>query len=118
MENHFDKDNSLHEHRGDRPEGMALEPRPANSDIHAGTPLAVRGRTEDPAQENRESRLLLRCAYSKARADAASQADLSADPRGQLPGSGLRIIWESWRITQSQFRYREIGVVDLGNLDG
>jgi hypothetical protein len=28
-----------------------------------------------------------------------------------------RVRWEWWRITQSEFRYREIGVVDLGDVD-
>jgi hypothetical protein len=27
------------------------------------------------------------------------------------------VIWEYWRITQSQFRYREPGVVDLGEIE-
>jgi hypothetical protein len=33
---------------------------------------------------------------------------------GQNPA---QVIWEHWRITQSEFRYREAGEVDLGNLD-
>jgi hypothetical protein len=29
----------------------------------------------------------------------------------------VKVVWENWRMTQSQFRYRGIGVVDLGDLD-
>jgi hypothetical protein len=29
----------------------------------------------------------------------------------------LKVIWNWWRTTQSDFHYREIGEVDLGNLD-
>jgi hypothetical protein len=28
-----------------------------------------------------------------------------------------RVTWESWRIAQSQFHYRPVGVVDLGEID-
>lgn len=29
----------------------------------------------------------------------------------------VQVLWEPWRITQSEFRYREIGEVDLGCID-
>jgi hypothetical protein len=29
----------------------------------------------------------------------------------------IEVIWQHWRITQSEFHYREAGEVDLGNLD-
>jgi hypothetical protein len=29
----------------------------------------------------------------------------------------VRVIWEHWRITQSEYHYREAGEIDLGNLE-
>lgn len=45
------------------------------------------------------------------RRDLRQQA--SAEDAGQVE----RVIWEFWRVTQSQYRYRgSCDVVDLGNL--
>jgi hypothetical protein len=110
------EDNSMPFNRSDRLESMVPESRSENSNIHAGAPLALRGRTEDPTIEDRQPGLLLRRAYSTARAYAATEAGLSTDPRGQLAGSAIRVIWESWRIKQSEFQYRQRGVVNLGEI--
>lgn len=32
-------------------------------------------------------------------------------------GSGETVIWEFWKVSQSQFRYRPVGVVELGDVD-
>jgi hypothetical protein len=108
------EDNSLHKHRGDRPEGIVPEPRPANFDFHARAPVAVYRRTKDPATENRESGLLFRCPYTAPRTSAAEGVPTAGD--GHEPGSPVRVIWEHWRVTQSEFRYRELGIVDLGKI--
>jgi len=73
MENDLDKDNPLRVNRSDRPTGAVPEPRPANADVYERAVAAIRGRTEDPAADDRESRLLLRCPDSKARAAAIVQ---------------------------------------------
>jgi hypothetical protein len=33
------------------------------------------------------------------------------------PGPNQKVIWEYWKIAQSEFHYREPGVVDLGEID-
>ena len=73
MENHFDKDNPLHEHRGDRSASSVPESRPTNAHLYERALAAIRGRTEDPAENNCESRLLIRCSDSKARDAAIGQ---------------------------------------------
>ncbi|MGA3293786.1 MAG: hypothetical protein ABSE45_07360 [Candidatus Acidiferrales bacterium] len=33
------------------------------------------------------------------------------------PASPIRVIWEWWRVSQSQYHYKESGTVDLGDLN-
>jgi len=38
--------------------------------------------------------------------------------RGYSTGGMTHVVWEFWKATQSQFRYRETGVIDLGIIEG
>ena len=33
------------------------------------------------------------------------------------PANPIKVTWTWWRMSQSEFRYREIGEIDLGNFD-
>lgn len=118
MENRFAKDNSLHEHRGDRSEGMAPEPRPANFDLHAGMPLVICGREEDPALEDRESRLRPRCSHHAAGEYAATEACLPASGTRHEPGSSVRISFTPWFSVNARgsVKSNKVGIVDLGEI--
>jgi hypothetical protein len=37
--------------------------------------------------------------------------------RRDFGSSVLKVCWQFWRVTQSDFRYREVGQVDLGEID-
>jgi hypothetical protein len=58
-----------------------------------------------------------------ARRDASERADtVEGNSKRKLlsqrnPEGVISVVWEYWRITQSQFRHREIGVVDLGEIE-
>lgn len=34
-----------------------------------------------------------------------------------VESANAKIVWEFWRITQSQYHRREIGIVDLGEIE-
>jgi hypothetical protein len=36
--------------------------------------------------------------------------------RDNSAGDVIHVAWEFWRVTQSEFRYRESGVIDLGEI--
>jgi len=47
---------------------------------------------------------------------AATDGSLSINSQGLQNEVPQRVLWEFWRITQSEYRYRQPGVVDLGEI--